>query len=36
MTRPAAADALAYVAYELDRLLGVADAELASGYEGGG
>jgi len=36
VTRPAAADALAYVAYELDRLLGVADAELASGYEGGG
>ena len=36
MTRPAAADALAYVAYELDRLLSVADSELASWYEAGG
>ena len=36
MNRPAAADVLADVAYELDRLLAVADAELASGYVGGG
>jgi citrate lyase beta subunit len=36
MTRPAAADVLADVAYELDRLLAVADAELASGYGPGG
>src|SRR5258708_18821216 len=36
VTRPSAADVLADVAYELDRLLSVADAELASGYESGG
>jgi citrate lyase beta subunit len=36
VTRPAAADVLADVAYELDRLLAVADAELASGYGPGG
>ncbi len=36
MTRPAAADVLANVAHELDRLLAVADAELASGYGHGG
>jgi citrate lyase beta subunit len=36
VTRPAAAHVLADIAHELDRLLAVADAELASGYEGGG
>ena len=36
MTRPAQAEALDYVAYDLDRILAVADAELQSGYGGSG
>src|SRR5260370_33249883 len=36
VTRPSAADVLADVAYELDRLLSVADAGLVSGYKAGG